>query len=159
AKVAALEAQAEQRKAPSGRVLEDWQREAMIARLRQESGPTKDVWFVRVANDPEAAAFERSLRSAFEEAGWRVRASKVAGFPLRAGVFFLAADETPPSYVDTALGALTDAGIEVSSGRGYRAFYEQRKRENPNWRGIDFAPDQDYVIAIGPAPKPEADEQ
>ncbi len=139
---------------PEGRELADWQREAMLARLRAEAGD-KNVWFVRASGDPEAAAFQKALQSVFEEAGWRVRSVRAAGFPLRAGIFFMMADESPPAYVETALAALTDAGIDVTSGRGYRAFYEDKKRENPNFRGFDMEPDQDYVIAVGPKPAEE----
>ncbi len=151
-KLADLQAQAGAiQEEPARRELAEWQREAMLSRLRQETG-TKDVWFIRASGDPEAAAYQRALQSVFEEAGWHVRSSRSAGFPLRAGIFFLMADESPPTYVETVLAAFDDAGISVTSGRGYRAFYEEKKRENPNWRGFDLAPDQDYVIAIGPQP-------
>jgi len=155
-KLADLKAQADEhvaavREAETRRELVDWQREAMLSRLRQETD-TKDVWFIRASGDPEAAAYQKALQSVFEEAGWRVRSSRSAGFPLRAGIFFLMADESPPTYVETVLAAFDDAGISITSGRGYRAFYEEKKRENPNWRGFDLAPDQDYVIAIGPKP-------
>jgi hypothetical protein len=38
-------------------------------------------------------------------------------------------------------------------GTGYRAFVEER-RVNPGWRGIDFAPEQSFVIAVGRRPEP-----
>jgi hypothetical protein len=82
-----------------------------------------------------------------------VQRNEPANFNLRPGIFFLMADEEPPSYVLTALGAFEAADITVSAGRGYRAFNEQKKQENPNWRGFEMAPDQTFIVAVGPAPR------
>jgi hypothetical protein len=59
------------------------------------------------------------------------------------------ADESPPSYVLTALDAFTAAGLEVSAGRDYRSFYASKKAENPNWRGFEMVPEQAYIVAVG----------
>ncbi len=139
----------------SERVLSDGERQAMLDELSRASAATKEVWFVRTAGDRETAAYQRALQSVFEEADWTVRASTTATFPLRPGIFFFMADEMPPAYVETALAAFGAAGIDVASGRGYRAFYEEKTRENPNWRGFKLAEDQAYIIAIGPKPADE----
>jgi hypothetical protein len=129
------------------------QRAAMLEKLNGEAGTQKDVWFTFAANDRETAAYQRALQGAFEEAGWRVRSSVPAGFALRPGIFFMMADSSPPPYVSSALAAFQAAGIEVSSGRDYRAFNERKKREDPSWRGFEMDSDQHYIVAVGPAPK------
>lgn len=134
------------------RALTPEQRRAMVDKLNTEAGPQKDVWFVRAANNREAEAYQQELQKVFEEAGWKVRGASAAGFSLRPGVFFLMADASPPTYVFTALGAFGVAGIQVSSGRDYRAFNERKKSEDPSWRGFEMDAGQAYLIAVGPVP-------
>jgi hypothetical protein len=131
------------------RVLTDGQKKSMLESLRAETGK---VWFTTTPNDPEANTYQNALQSVFQEAGWEVQSDASATFGLRPGIYFLMADETPPSYVLTALGAFNTAEITVSAGRGYRQFNEEKKKENPNWRGFDLAPDQTFIIAVGPQP-------
>ena len=128
------------------------QRASMVAELKSAGATNGAVWFLRAANDSGVARYQRVLQSVFEEAGWEIKQNAVANFPLRPGVFFLAADDSPPSYVLAAQAAFQDAQIDMSVGRGYRAFHEQKKAEDENWRGIDMAEDQHYVIAIGRRP-------
>ncbi|MCX8071080.1 MAG: hypothetical protein N3C12_01330 [Candidatus Binatia bacterium] len=133
--------------------------EQRAALVRGLGGPNSSlanpVWFATVPNDPEAAAFQKELQSAFEEAGWIVKGNAPVRFRMKPGVYVFAADEDPPSYVGMAQQALQDAGIEITqSGRGYREFYRQKKAENPNWIGFDLAEDQTYVIVIGRKPEP-----
>ena len=139
------------------RTLSAEQREAMIDRLggRGVSQP-HPVWFATVANNPEAAAFQRTLQSVFEEAGWQVEGNAPIRFPMKAGIYVFAADEEPPEYVGIANEALEAGGMTVSAGRGYREFYRQKKEENPSWLGFDLGPDQTYVIAIGRQPEDAA---
>jgi hypothetical protein len=134
------------------RLLTEEQRRMMSASLSAEKG---DVWFVSNRGDEESVAYQRAIQDVFEQNGWQVKSSEPSTFNLRPGIFFLMADEDPPSYVLTALGAFEAADITVSAGRGYRAFNEQKKKENPNWRGFEMPGEQTYVIAIGPAPRGE----
>jgi hypothetical protein len=131
------------------RALTSEQRNAMLAALRNETGVIREVWFTYSPDDPESLAFQRDIQSVFEAAGWTVRRSASASFSLRPGIYFLRADESPPSYVLTALDAFTAAGLEVSAGRDYRSFYASKKAENPNWRGFEMVPEQAYIVAVG----------
>ncbi|GBD25861.1 hypothetical protein HRbin30_01187 [bacterium HR30] len=142
--------------AAAGRVLTEEQRAAMVRTLGgPNSSLANPVWFATVQTDPEAVAFQKQIQRAFEEAGWIVKGNAPVRFRMKPGVYVFAADEDPPAYVGTAQQALEDAGIEITqSGRGYREFYRQKKAENPNWIGFDFAEDQTYVIVIGRKPEP-----
>lgn len=143
-------------KDPAPRVLTPEQREAMIRALGgPKSSLANPVWFATVPNDPGAAAFQKQLQSAFEEAGWIVKGNASVRFRMKPGVYIFAADEDPPAYVGMAQEALEAAGVEITqTGRGYREFYRQKKAENPNWIGFEMADDQTYVIAIGRKPEP-----
>jgi hypothetical protein len=126
----------------------------MVDKLKEETGPDKNVWFQWAPNDREAATYARALQSAFEEAGWNVRKSSPVTFSMKPGIFFLMADAAPPPYVSTALAAFQAAYIQLSSGRDYRAFNERKKKEDLSWRGFEMDADQAYVVAVGPMPKP-----
>ena len=132
----------------NGRHLEADKRTAMVAKLGGTS--PNPIWFATVTNNREAAAFEHELQSAFEAAGWQVRGNAPVTFPLKPGIFVFAADEQPPPYVQTALDALDAGGLSVTSGTGYRAFYRDKRQENPNWRGFELQADQTYIVVIGP---------
>lgn len=137
--------------APSApRALTEGQRAAMLESLKTETGK---VWFTTTPNDGEAAAYQNAIQELFQQAGWDVQGDTTANFGLRTGIYFLMADDSPPSYVLTALGAFNAAAVDVSAGRGYREFNEQKKKENANWRGFDLAPDQTFIVAIGPRPR------
>ena len=43
-------------------------------------------------------------------------------------------------------------GVEVKAARGYRAYYDEQKREKPTWQGPKLDPDQTYVVLIGANP-------
>ena len=143
--------------AGKARTLTPEQRDAMIERLGgRGSSQTYPVWFATVPNDSEAAAFQRALQSAFEEAGWQVHGNAPVRFAMKAGVYIFAADEEPPEYVSTVQEALEAAGITIAgAGRGYREFAKQKKEENPAWVGLELAPDETYIIAIGRRPAEE----
>ena len=131
------------------------QRQAMIERLggRGQSS-SSPVWFATVPNNQEAAALQRALQSVFEEAGWQVRGNAPVRFPMKPGVFVFAAEEEPPDYVATAQEALEAGGVPVaSSGRGYRDFSREKKRESPDWVGIEMGPEVTYVIVVGRKPE------
>jgi hypothetical protein len=132
------------------------QRAAMIERLGGSGvSQSHPVWFATMPNDPEAATYQRALQKVFEEAGWQVKGNKPLRFTIKPGIYVMAADEEEPEYVTMVQEAFDAAGIQVSSFRGYREFYDEKKKENPDWVGIEMGPDVTYVIAIGraaPAP-------
>jgi hypothetical protein len=146
-------APAQAQPAAASQALTSEQRSALVGELQNELGPVRDVWFAYSPNDAASLAYQRSIQSAFEEAGWTVRHSAPSTFTLRSGIFFLMADESPPPHVLTALEAFGVAGIEVNAGRDYRSFYASKKAENPNWRGFDMVPEQAYIIAVGAIPR------
>lgn len=136
------------------RTLSPEQRSAMLDKLKSETGATRSVWFATSVSKPEAVAFQKLLQGVFEEAGWTTRGNAPVRFTMKPGIFFLAADEEPPDYVATARESLADAaGLSITAGRGYRDYYAEKKKENPNWNGFELAPDQTYVIVVGPRPE------
>jgi hypothetical protein len=132
------------------RMLSEEQRDAMRAKLSAEPG--KKVWFVRQPNDPEAESFQRELEAVFQESGWEIAGSSEAGYRIKAGLYMYMADDEPAAHVATALNGLQAAGLDPFAGTGYRAYYETRKQEDPSFRGFELAPDQDFVIVVGPNP-------
>jgi hypothetical protein len=110
---------------------------------------TKPVWFAVTMSDPEALAFQRTLQGVFEEANWQVIGISPISFPAKPGIFVFSADEEPPEYIQTAVDALEVAGLAPMVGRGYRSFYQEKKKEDPNWRGFELADEQTYVIVVG----------
>jgi hypothetical protein len=67
-------------------------------------------------------------------------------------LYVYVADDEPAAHVATALSGLRATGLELSAGTGYRAYYETKKQEGPSFRGFEFAPEQDFVIVVGPNP-------
>ena len=53
---------------------------------------------------------------------------------LKPGLSVLVAAEEPPSYVAVAQQALESTGFTFKAGSGYRAYFEERKRQ-PTRRG------------------------
>lgn len=147
------------RPAPAGpaRTLTPGAREAMLATLREETGPVKKVWMRVDPNDAEAAGFAQTLEGVFKEAGWEVEKFGSDGLVFKPGIFLLVADEEWPSYAETANKALEGAGLGVTAARGYRAYYEEQTKEKPGWRGTKFLPDQTYVVLVGRKPEPKAE--
>jgi hypothetical protein len=139
--------------ASAPRVLTPEQHKAMLEKLDSRGGTAHTVWFATVPNNPEAGNFLKQLQSVFEEAGWKVAPTTAVTFSLKPGVFFFMADEEPAEYVQTVAEALKAAGIEPTSGRGYRQFYEDKKKENPSWNGFELAADQDFILVIGRKPE------
>jgi len=64
----------------------------------------------------------------------------------------LVGEELEPPAVDTVRRALEAGGLTTETGTGYRAFYEERKRDNPNWAGIPLEAEQPFVVVISPPP-------
>lgn len=134
------------------RVLTAEQRSTMLELLNGESGSMKKVWFQVEQGRPEPVAFQKALADVFREAGWEVDTAGSGGMTFKPGISLLVADEEWPSYASTAYDALQRAGIDVKAARGYRSYYDEQKREKPNWQGPRLAPDQTYVIIVGPNP-------
>jgi hypothetical protein len=137
-------------KASAARQLTDTERAAMLAALGAEQGAVRKVWFAMPPNDPEAAALKGALEGVFKQAGWETATQTVTGMVLKPGLSILIAAEEPPSYVTTAQQALQATSFEWKTGTGYRPYVEERKRADPNWPGIALAPDQEFVVVVGP---------
>jgi hypothetical protein len=131
------------------RALSEEVRDTLYAALTEL---TDRVWFVTQPNDPEADLFQRELEATFLEAGWEVVDSTVSPRPLRAGIRVFIAEDDFPDHVSIAVNGLRAAGLEVFAGSGYRAFYQKQKEKDPEFSGVELAPDQDFVIVVGPKP-------
>jgi hypothetical protein len=133
-------------------------RQALLDTLREETGPVKKVWLRVDPNDAEASGYAKALLDVFREAGWEVQQLGSDGLMFKPGVYVLVAEDEWPSYAETANKALEAAGVGVTAARGYRAYYEEQKKEKPGWRGTEFLPDQTYVVLVGrkPEAKPES---
>lgn len=134
--------------APGPNRLTDDDRAAMRTKLPATATSESRVWF-SVSSDPEAQALAADVEQVFQDAGWNV-VSRPAAFPVHTGIFFFTADESPTSAVEDALQALQVVGFAPTVGLGYRSFYEERRLADPSWRGVELAPDQSFVIVIGP---------
>jgi hypothetical protein len=134
------------------RVLDADHQTAMRQVLAGGSGGTKNAWIQVQAGDREAGAYAESLAATFKQAGWNATTMVVNGMNLKAGIFFFEAEEESPEYVGVVRDALKAAGVEPMMAAGYRAYYEEKKKENPRWVGVEIAPGQDFAIVIGPKP-------
>lgn len=133
------------------------QEDAMVEVLKNEIDTGRKVWFLVAQSNREAQGAQAELQAVFEKAGWPVETVR-APYPVKAGIYMLAGDETPPTFVDTVNDAFTAGGIEVQYLTGYRDFYKGRQAENPNWVGPTLADDQPYTIVIGSRPQPKLTE-
>ena len=138
----------------TGRQLTDTERAAMLQALAAEQGPVRKVWFAVPAGDAEAAALADAFAGVFKQAGWEPVTQRMTGIMLKPGLSILMADEAPPSYANVAQQALEATGFQFKSGTGYRPYFEERRRADPNWPGIPLAPEQDFVVVVGPKPPP-----
>lgn len=129
--------------------LSEANRAAILARIANVTAPGKHVWLAFAPNDPGSVALHGDLVAVFRQAGWPVD-STPAPFTLRPGMYMFAGDATPPTWVDDVLRALHDVGYEPTIGLDYRSYYDERKRANPSWNGFALAPEQAFVLAIGP---------
>ena len=139
-------------KQAGGRTLTAEQRAAMLDVLKGESGPVKKVWLMVEQSKPEHLAYETQIEQVFRDAGWDVIAMDAGSMVFKPGIFLLVGDDEWPSYAQTAYTAFQRAGIEVKAARGYRSYSEQKRKDEPSWRGPKLAADQTYVVAIGPNP-------
>ncbi len=110
------------------------------------------VWITATAYDPRAISRSEELATLFRRAGWDVRAVGRSMVRVRPGLFLFAADDAPPSYVDVARRAAEDAHLEPTLSGGYRAFYDERMRMDPEFQGFPLAPEQTWVLVVGRIP-------
>jgi tetratricopeptide (TPR) repeat protein len=121
-------------------------RAALVGRLREQ--PPATTWIAYDGRDAGAQRLATALAAAFEEARWRVGRLAPVKFAPRPGLFVMVADQ--PSERTRAVGeALTRAGLAHQTGTEYRAYSEERRRADPSWQGIEFAPGQEFVILVG----------
>ena len=107
------------------------------------------VWITVAAADPAAEALGQRLLGIFERAGWQTHPVGHSEVRARPGIFLFAAEEQSPGYVETVERALTDAHLEATVARGYRAFYAEMRRDNPNYRGFPFEANQTFLLVVG----------
>lgn len=139
----------------ASRVPDAAQRSAMIDVLKREQRGDTRVWFVVAPGNAEASALAGALEAAFREAGWVPARQALSGMTLKPGpVRILVGQEEEPPAVDTTRRALEAAGLAVETGTGYRAFYEEKKRENPSWPGIPMTAEQPFLVVIAPQVAP-----
>ena len=131
------------------------QRRQILATLKAQTVPERRASFHVYQSNPDTTAVQTALQRLFEEAGWPTQTVRTP-YPLKSGIFLLAADETPPAYVDAVNEAFSAAGMDVQYLTGYRAFIAERKQSNPNWRGPDLAENEAFTIVVGSKPTPKA---
>ncbi len=130
-------------------------RQLMVDALSQETGTEKKFWLRVDPRDREASAFAGQIAAVFRDQGWDAKVLDSEGLRFKPGLLLLIGDEEePPSYVVNAQKALEAIGQEMTTGRGYRSYYETKKRETPEWPGTKFLPEQTFVLLVGR--KPEA---
>ena len=140
----------------SGRSVDEYSRQMMVAALSEASGPEKKAWLRVDPRDREAFGFANQIAGVFKDQGWDVKVLDNEGLRFKPGLLLLVGNEDePPSYVAAAQKAIEAAGQEVTAGRGYRSYYESKKKESPNWQGTSFLPEQTFVLLIGRKPEPQ----
>jgi len=122
----------------------------LVERLTAQ--PAGETWIAYDTRDPAARRLAEELATAFEEAHWGVRSLGPLGFPIKPGLFVLVADQPSPR-TDAVHEALDRAALPHTVGTGYRAFSDDRRRSDPNWRGAEFAASQEFVIVVGRQPQ------
>ena len=138
--------------AGGGRTLDADHQKAMQQVLTSATTTGQTAGIQVIGGDPEASAFADQLAGTFKAAGWNVMRSVVSGMRLKPGVFFFEAAEESPEYVAAARDALKAGGLEAMTAAGYRSYFEEKKKENPAWVGVEIPAGQDFVIVVGPKP-------
>ncbi|HXC50091.1 MAG TPA: hypothetical protein VN634_04350 [Candidatus Limnocylindrales bacterium] len=142
----------------SGRTVDETARQMMIDALAEATGDEKKAWIRVDPRDREASSFANQIAAVFRDQGWDTKVLDNEGLRFKPGLLFFVGDETePPSYVTAAQKAIEAIGEEVTSGRGYRSYYENKKKESPDWQGSSFAPEQTFVLIVGRKPAPAAE--
>lgn len=121
-------------------------RQALTERLRRS--PNSPAWIAAPASSPSAVRLAESIATTFTRAGWDVQPVQQLSWSVRPGMYLYAADPTPPPYFDNVRAGLEAAGMEVTVGTDYRAFYAERS-VRPEWRGVQMTAGQTWVLLIG----------
>ena len=139
---------------PAGaREIDAAETDAMLEVLRADASADKRIFLVVSPGSPETVTLGAALETVFREGGWQPSTKRLTGMVLKPGpVRILVGEELEPPQVDSARRALEAGGLTVETGTGYRAFYEEKKRENPNWPGIPMMPEQPFIVVIAPPP-------
>jgi hypothetical protein len=140
-------------------VLNASQQQAMEDVLKPDGAPGRKAVFHIQQNNPDTGAVQAALARVFERSGWQTSVIRTP-YPLKNGIYLLAAEEHPPLFVEAVNNAFSAAGFDVQYLTGYRAFFLDRKQQNPNWRGPELAEGQEFTVVIGskPTPKPAGQE-
>jgi len=141
--------------ADAGTVLSPVQQQAMVATLKAQTAAERKAVFHVQQNNADTGAVQAALQQVFEQAGWPTEIVRTP-YPLKTGIYLLAADDQPGPVVDTVDDAFIAAGIDVQYLTGYRAFSTDRKQQNPNWVGPELSAGQPFTIVIGSRPTPKA---
>lgn len=158
APAAAAPAAAAPAAAPSatGRQVIESARQMMVDALAAEEGAEKKLWMRVDPRDREASGFAGQIATVFRDQGWDVQVMDSEGLRFKPGLLMLVgAEDEPPSYVLNAQKAIEAIGQDVSTGRGYLSYYENKKKESPQWQGTRFLPGQTYVLLVGRQPEPK----
>ena len=107
------------------------------------------VWIAVAAIDPAAEAMGTRLNAIFASAGWQTHPIQHPQVRARPGVFLYAESESPPAYLETVQRALGAGGLHPSTASGYRAYYAEKRQQDPSYQGFTFDEGQTYVIVIG----------
>ena len=140
-----------------GREVIESARQMMIDASSGEDGASAKIWIRVDPRDREASGFASQIASVFRDQGWDVKVLDNEGMRFKPGLLFLVgAEDEPPSYVVAAQKAIEAIGQEVTTGRGYLAYYEAKKKDSPDWQGTRFLPEQTFVLLVGRKPEPAA---
>lgn len=141
--------------APSDRTIGRLTREVMTDALAAETGAEKKLWIRVDPRDREASGFSAEIAGIFRSASWDVQVLDNQGLRLKPGlVLLIGTEEEPPSYVRAAQTALGIISQEVATRTGYVSYYESKKRETPDWNGLQFLAGQTYLLVVGRKPEP-----
>ena len=125
---------------------------ASLARVLSTAPAGSPAWIVAPKSDAKAVTLAKEISGVFTTAGWKVRPVRQTAVTPRPGTYLFAADEEPPAYVTTVAQALDEAGMGATLLTGYRSYYDQKKKDDPEFQGYPFAPEQTFLVVIGRMP-------
>jgi len=140
----------------NGREVIESARQMMVDALAAAEGDEKKFWIRVDPRDREASTFAGQIATVFRDSGWDVQVLDNDGMRYKPGLLLLvAAEDEPPAYVPAAQKAIEAIGQDVSTGRGYLSYYENKKKESPDWQGARFLPGQTCLLLVGRKPEPK----
>src|SRR5262249_43614982 len=125
---------------------------ASLTRVLKTAPQGSPAWIAAPKSDARAVSLAKEISGAFSSAGWKVRPLRQTAVVPKPGTSLLAADEEPPSYVQTVAQALGEAGLEATLLTGYRAYYDEKRKADPKYLGYPFSPEQTFLVVIGRIP-------